>query len=754
MAPPSRSVVDLTPAQQRAATATARVVRVEGSTGTGKTTVLAHRVAACIQENAPDPASMLVLAGTPHAARSLRRQIRRLTPPDASLPPVQTLLHWSAGVLRDRFLRGGRDPFTLYDAAAERDLVSDCLERLGFTSDAHPARAVWRDVRRARLLDASVHGAGDVPLADAALAADSEVLAEVYPAYRDRLSQSHALDRAGLLSATLNALARSPGGRGDVRPAQLFVDDVQNLTPPEVDLLVHLAGRRPAAEPPPVDADAGRSGPEITMTVHPNHEVRRPVPTARPATDRLREALPEAVSLSLDDVFRPPATVRAIAAQVAGSDRAAEAVESGPVDRAPFITAPSGEKEVRRIAAWIEENVETSRRRDVAVLVRTPDHRREVVAHLREAGLSAGSSAPLQEAEVVQDVLAYLAVALNPHDDHRLFRIINRPSRGIGRKTKNQIRRAARKAEVSAWTILQQPGDAEMLSSRTRSKAREVHRLLQPFVRSVANNRAESSPSDWAGDMIEAVGLMTSTTRSRTIDQLEREERVETVLRALDQETNPEGGLRERLGQFLDRAVVGRMGPAPGEDQVRVGTISDLRGGSFPVVIVPGLEDGRFPGGRSARRTLLLEYERRLLVEAVRRTETTLVLSWAQSRRRRGEEIPTTRSRFLDAIDEDLLAPLDDPSPGTDDERRHAYRDSLRVRQSDARPDPKPTEDEANRIRAGHRIRHPKMGTGTVVETEGEGDERTAVVEFDERGRKNLRLQYVSLTVIGAGEEA
>jgi len=85
-----------------------------------------------------------------------------------------------------------------------------------------------------------------------------------------------------------------------------------------------------------------------------------------------------------------------------------------------------------------------------------------------------------------------------------------------------------------------------------------------------------------------------------------------------------------------------------------------------------------------------------------------------------------------------------------DDERRHAYRDSLRVRQSDARPDPKPTEEEANRIQGGHRIRHPKMGAGTVIETDGEGDERTAVVEFDERGRKNLRLQYVSLTVIGS----
>jgi DNA helicase-2/ATP-dependent DNA helicase PcrA len=631
--------------------------------------------------------------------------------------------------------------------------VADCLEQLGFTSDAHPARAVWRDVRRARLLDASVYDAGDVSFADAALAADAEVLAEVYPAYRDRLSESRAFDRAGLLSATLDALATSPDGDKDLRPAQLFVDDVQNLTPPEIDLVVHLAGRRPAAECSPGDADPEKARPEVTMTVHPNHEVRTPVPTARSATDRLREALPEAVSLSLDAAFRPPPAVCAIAAQIAGSDQAADAVESGPVDPVPLITASSGEQEIRRIAAWIEENVEASRRRDVAVLMRTSDQRRKVVAGLREAGLSAASSAPLREAEVVQDILAYLAVALNPHDDRRLFQIINRPSRGIGRKTKNQIRRAAREAEVSAWTILQEPGDAETLSSRTRSKAREVHRLLQPFVRSVANNRAERSPSDWARDMIEAVGLLTSTTRSRTIDQLEREERVETVLRALDQETSPEGGLRERLGQFLDLAVQGRIGPAPEEDRVRVDTIDGLRGGSFPVVIVPGLEEGRFPDTRSARRMLLLEHERRLLVEAVRHSETTLVLSWAQSRRRRGEDIPTTRSRFLDAIDDDLLAPLDEP-PGPADDRRHAYRDSMRVRQSDARPDPKPTEEEANRIRAGHRIRHPKMGMGTVVETEGEGDERTAVVEFDDRGRKNLRLQYVSLTVIGSGEEA
>ena len=79
----------------------------------------------------------------------------------------------------------------------------------------------------------------------------------------------------------------------------------------------------------------------------------------------------------------------------------------------------------------------------------------------------------------------------------------------------------------------------------------------------------------------------------------------------------------------------------------------------------------------------------------------------------------------------------------------HYYRDNLRAQQQDPTAAPNPTEEEANRIHEGLRVKHAKMGEGTVLHAEGEGEKRIAIVRFDERGEKKLQLRYAPLTVVG-----
>jgi len=733
--------MNLTPSQRKAVTSRSRTVLVEGDIGTGKTTVLAHRVANRIRKGSADTSETLVMTGSSCGARFLKRMIRQHRSEERSIPPVMSIPQWCAHVLRET---DPRDRFTLYDASDERSLVARCLKHHGYTSEAVSVRSVWGDVRRARTMEAvgSLTDEKD-RFDDAALASDSEILAAIYPAYRKRLDCNCVLDHCGLLDATLRVL-RDADHEEFARPTHLFVDDAHNLDPLEVEVIAHLA-RKPRR----ATDSTGRADMQVTVAGNPTHTVRRPVPESKEPLDRLRTAMPDAHRVQLGDCFRPPPDIRQLADRIGRTSTGPRAASDEASGKVLGLEAASGKAEIRKLASWIEENVDAERRSDVAILVRTGGAVEEVVDGLRNAGVSAQSFVPLREEESVRDVIAYLMVALNPHDDHRLLRVINRPSRGIGRKTKAQLRSAAWQENVSLWSVLGSPGDCESLSSRTRRKARRLRELLEPFVRAAASNPRGGKPSEWARTMIREVGLLTSTTRSQTIEQLRRKESIETLLRALDDARSGDGGLRERLADLLDRAVIDRIGPSPAQDAVRVGTIDERRGCSTPVVIVAGLEEGRLPHADAVHRDALLRRERHLFIEAVTRTEVTLVLSWARSRRRRGEDEPTTRSRFLDSAGGALTAAETGVSAGDD---QPDYRESLRARQSDSRPDPKPTEEEVNQIRSGHRVRHPKMGVGTVVEMKGEGEERTAVVDFDERGRKNLRLRYVSLSVIGSAE--
>jgi DNA helicase-2/ATP-dependent DNA helicase PcrA len=421
-----------------------------------------------------------------------------------------------------------------------------------------------------------------------------------------------------------------------------------------------------------------------------------------------------------------------------GARADAERDASGQDESITAFVADAGPTERARIANAVAGNSVSPGR--AAVLMPDDEQVSAVASACAERGVPVHvPGQPWHGNETLQDVLAYLFVIANPHDDVRLFRIINTPSRGIGRTTQARLRTFAAEHGLSAWEAIAAADEQKALTSRARRVLRGFRDVVEPLV----ERSEEATPAALTRALVADTELLTSVTRGQTREQIEREERVERFIQQM-----PEAEGRAALLRVLDDAALGHFGSEPGERVVVATpeTAFDVHGS---VVFVGGLNEGMWPAEHTVRSDALLQNERRRLAVAVARAQEQAVLSCARSRGTGRREEPAARSRFWGEI-EQHRGELPDADLGRDAPREDGrdYRTSLRAKQSDATAAPRPTDDEAAAIRPGQRVEHPKLGRGTVRDVEDDGTTRVAEVDFDGRGTKRLDLKYAPLTEV------
>jgi DNA helicase II / ATP-dependent DNA helicase PcrA len=222
----------------------------------------------------------------------------------------------------------------------------------------------------------------------------------------------------------------------------------------------------------------------------------------------------------------------------------------------------------------------------------------------------------------------------------------------------------------------------------------------------------------------------------------------------------PEGKLEEFLEQvsLLSDIDVAEFG----HNAVTLMTLHAAKGLEFPVVMITGLEEGLFPISSAANERRELEEERRLMYVGITRAQQKLYLSYAQMRYRFGEQTYSSRSRFLDEID-DHVSTVESPSvaPTTRPYRRKAgdlvpesfsaHRRERTRRQeenpyrSDPAPDYENESQEPLHVAVGTRVTHETFGAGRIVALDGRGENARAIVDFESVGRKHLMLKFAHL---------
>ncbi|HEX6716937.1 MAG TPA: UvrD-helicase domain-containing protein [Pyrinomonadaceae bacterium] len=756
--------------QREAVLATEGPLLILAGAGSGKTRVIAHRIAYLIAEKKVAYWNILAVTFTNKAADEMRQRVQRLlrTQDRASLPLVSTFHSLCVRILRqdieklnDKYTRR----FTIYDQDDSMRLIKQCIRDLGYDEKYIAPRATQSVISSAKN-----HGEDPTAFAARAEYVDERraVMAKVYEMYEQRLHGNNALDFDDLLIKTVRLLRDVDEVREKYNNKfrYILVDEYQDTNTLQFQLISLITQK---TQNICVVGDEDQSiykwrGADISNILN------------------FEKHFPKTKTIRLEQNYRSTQTILDVAGAVVKNNlerKGKNLWTSNPRGgRVGYYQAFDAEAEARWVASKILEHRREEFDIRAAVLYRTNSQSRVFEEAMRRAGLTYNivGGFSFYERMEVRDIIAYLKLALNPNDSVALQRVINSPPRGIGRQTTDEIERRAKDLDLSWWetlgVVIEQPGT---LGSRAISALRSFRRVVNHLAE-LSDPEKSAKSVEPVSDVVRAAIIETgyeNALRSERTDEAEGrlENLQELVNAAVDYDEQGIEGLRE----FIDHsALVSDQDDYKRDAPVTLMTVHSAKGLEFPVVFIVGLEDGLFPHARSATDRAELEEERRLAYVAMTRAERYLYVTHAMKRRVYGEELASEPSPFLNEMPIDLLEDLSlgkswlsfargsseiDYEHGEYKKERKKYTgktydsvDSIaeffkqRNRQMGQTAEPKPTAPAAPaEFTPGSYVKHSKYGRGLVLRREGAGESTKLTVSFPGYGQKKLVEKYAGL---------
>lgn len=392
-------------------------------------------------------------------------------------------------------------------------------------------------------------------------------------------------------------------------------------------------------------------------------------------------------------------------------------------------------------AAFVAEQVGNSKDRgiqgeDIAILYRSNAQSRLLEEKLLQLGISYKVYGGLRffERMEIKDVLAYVRIINNRHDDVGFERIINTPTRGIGLKTLNQIRNHAQYNQVSLWTATTQLIEKQTLSPKALSSLAIFVNMVDEF--DYNHDKEELHPL--FSDVIERTGLKNHYQKEPPEKAITRLENLDELINAAESFVKPEEddqiGLTA-LASFLAQVSLeaGERSSDENDSCVQLMTLHSAKGLEFPIVFIVGLEQGLFPHQNSMDDPEKLQEERRLCYVGITRAEEKLYLCYSSSRRIRGRTQGCLPSKFLQEIPQKLVNQI----------QGNVYKKT----NSNLFGEPQ-NSDEFLHYKPGVSVSHKIFGEGMIVELSGQGDYTQIMVEFRDHGQKILAAKFAKLNLI------
>jgi DNA helicase II / ATP-dependent DNA helicase PcrA len=745
-------VEELNERQREAVLATEGPVLILAGAGTGKTRVITYRVAHLIEKGVPGYA-ILAVTFTNKAAGVMKDRIGALlrsTGRQGVEVWVSTFHSFCARFLRREFQHLGlpRD-FAIYDDDDQTAAAKRAMLQLGFSSDDFSPRSV-----RSLISHAKNHGvSADEMDSEATKMRDDtrKQVSQVFRVYNEILRKSAALDFDDLLLRTVQILR----DHADVRAAwssrfqYLMVDEFQDTNGAQEELVRLLAGTRK----------------NVCVVGDEDQSIYGWRGARAGNLKRFTEDFPNARIIRLEENYRSTQTILDAAAAVVqnNSGRLGKTLQAtlGSGRLLQYFEAPDSMAEADFICGEISTLVRNDPDARAAVLYRTGAQSRSFEEVLRRMGIRyrvVGGFSFYERAEV-RNALAYVRLLFHPEDDLALLRVLNVPPRGIGATTVATLDARARETGQSLWEVI---GAGEFSTGKKIGGAlnsfREMMEALQEECRDL-------QPAQLIERVLDRTGYLDWVEQQDNIEHTSRVDNLRELSNAMAEAT--EQG--QTLEDLLDHAALVADSDAYDESiPVSLMTLHSAKGLEFDGVFMAGLEEGLFPHSRSFNSNGEMEEERRLFYVGMTRAKKSLVLSRAVYRRTYGEERmrASMPSRFLAEIPPDMIEAAAGSQSAPGETRRYEadpeFSEGYRYRQpktpygrtspTTATPFPsrsaKPGGGRGSKDPLiGTRVRHSKYGLGTVIDVEGEGEERKLTVSFQDHGPKKLIERYANLQI-------
>ncbi len=628
---------DLNPMQRKAAETLEGPVLILAGAGSGKTRTLTYRIANLVEHGVP-PYSIMALTFTNKAAREMKERIARLVGKSTDDMWVGTFHSVCVRILRrDIEKLGYRRSFTIYDEDDSQRVIKEALKELNIDEKTLPLR----DIKYA-LSDAK----NKVMTPDEWFRSSprdyrSQRIHDVFAWYEDKLRASNALDFDDLLIKTLQLFVDHPPVLDFYKRKfrYIHVDEYQdtNMAQYQMVKLLSADSRNICVVGDDDQSIYGWRGADIRNIMD------------------FEKDFPDARVIKLEQNYRSTANILDAANQVIAHNvgRKEKVLWTENGEGAPILLYGAGDE--REEAAWICEQIRQLKDSgetysDMAVLYRIHAQSRVIEEMLMRSGTPYRIFGGLRfyDRKEVKDALAYLRVILNPDDDVSLERIINTPRRSIGESTVDALRQCAADRHSSIYSVLSDP--PAQLSSRPLKCVAEFAALMD----SLTEKSRTMGLSDFVADMITVTGLVSQYESTNEEGQTHIQNLKEFAGAARDFERQSED---KSLEAFLENVALvsdlDRQEDAP--KYVTLMTLHSCKGLEYRNVFMAGLEEGLFPGMRSATDDARLEEERRLCYVGITRARERLYLSYARRRMLFNQIMHNDRSRFLKEIPARLL---------------------------------------------------------------------------------------------------
>ncbi|QSX08060.1 DNA helicase PcrA [Alkalibacter rhizosphaerae] len=725
--------------QQQGVLSTDGPVLILAGAGSGKTRTIIHRIAYILQEKKAKPWEILALTFTNKAAEEMRSRIQEMNVDGAKDLWMSTFHSMCAKMLRFHANLIGYDRnYVIYDMGDVKILIKECLTELNLDDKMYPVSAMIN--RISSLKEKGIHPADF----DKQAVGDfrEEKIAAIYDLYQKKLRGNNAMDFDDLLVNTVRLFEEHP----DIltyyqdKFKYILVDEYQDTNPIQFRITDMLANKHKNIC---VCGDDDQS-----IYAFRGADIRNIL--------EFEKHYPKATVIKLEQNYRSTPNIIEAANSVIKNNQ-------GRKDKKMWTDKEPGElieihelNDEREESNFVTNQIRSMVRsgfyehKDFAVLYRTNAQSRVFEESFMAAQVpyKMVGGTKFYSRQEIKDIIAYLVVLDNPRDDLSLKRIINTPKRGIGAATIGKLEDFAEFKGWALYDVIMNLDHMVGLTAGVMKKLEEFSELIRHFEetkehQTIAALMEEVMDSSGYMDMLESGKMQNAQSRIENLKEL--------ISAAVEFEKN---SVENDLTAFLENvSLFSETDNIPEEGgEVLLMTVHNAKGLEFPVVFLPGMEEGIFPHERSKEDEVELEEERRLCYVGITRAEKKLFMTHARYRTVYGRLSVNMRSRFLDEIPAELVEVVETEKPAAPvRKQRDSYNSSFSMNKQMGRfiPDGKkssqaPEEKTEKSAGPGAKVIHKVWGEGTVIAMDGD----IATIAFPNMGIKKVAWSMAPIKIV------
>ena len=736
--------------QQLAVDTTEGPLLILAGAGSGKTTVLVNRVEHIISSRLATPWQVLAITFTNKAAGELRERLVSAIGDEANDIWAYTFHSCCSRILRRFGERiGYTNHFTIYDTDDSRRVMKQCQKQLGIEDKLINHKSILAEISRAK---------------DSLISPDEykqtsqndfrkSKIAECYEMYQKELKKSDAMDFDDIIFNTVKLLEENEDVR-DLYQTQfkyVMVDEYQDTNHAQYVLTSLLADKYK----------------NICVVGDDDQSIYR----FRGATIEnilsFENHYKGAKVIRLEENYRSTQNILDGANAVISHNKNRKGktlfTRSGSGDKIVYKTVMSESEESQYIIDEIIKNVDNGMKySDHAILYRMNAQSRNLEVMLTKSGIShriIGGHRFFDRKEI-KDIVSYLAVINNPSDNVRLQRIINVPKRAIGDSMFANVLEIATGLGMSAFEVCER-ADEFQKTSRSASKLMGFTKMIRDFQECIEDGMG-------LNDLLQEVLEKTKYLDFLHEDIETYDDRVNNIKELSSMFIKYEEESEDaNLSEFLeDVALISDIDSYnEDEDAVVLMTLHSAKGLEFPVVFIPGMEEGIFPGNQSMFSEEDLEEERRLAYVGITRAKKKLYLISSQQRMLYGQTSRNMPSRFLREIpssvidDQSVVARRSTGFTSAHSGFSSGARGGSSYTSSSKIGSARQSSNSAHKFgqagnaaqksnvdyKVGDTVSHKSFGTGTILTITPMGGDMLLEVAFDKAGTKKMMANYARL---------